>query len=67
MSNQVPNVNTVKSGLCPHGMSPGACPVCSGMGGSGMRPGERIQKPGEMSYHQCAIIEIGRASCRERV
>jgi len=37
-------------------MSPGACPVCSGMGGGSMRTGERPQKAGEMSYHQCAMI-----------
>lgn len=56
MSNQVQNVNNIKSGTCPHGASPGACPICSGMGGGGMRPGERAQKPGEMSYHECAMI-----------
>ena len=28
----------------------------SGMGGGGLRPGERVQKPGEMSYHECAMI-----------
>ena len=38
-------------------MSPSACPICSGMGGGGsMRVGERPQKAGEMSYHQCAMI-----------
>ena len=57
MSNSVTNVNNIKNGLCPHGMSPGACPICSGMGGGGStRVGERPQKAGEMSYHQCAMI-----------
>lgn len=57
MSTQVPNVNNVKAGLCPHGLPPGACPICSNMGGGGsMRAGERPQKAGEMSYHQCAMI-----------
>ena len=55
LSNTVQNVGKVNNGLCPHGMSPGACPVCSGMGGGG-RVGERPQKAGEMSYHQCAMI-----------
>ena len=57
MSKAVQNVNSVKSGLCPHGMPPSACPICSGMGGGGGgRMGEKPQKAGEMSYHQCAMI-----------
>lgn len=56
MSNSVQSINTNKAGTCPHGASPSACPICSGMGGGGLRPGERVQKPGEMSYHECAMI-----------
>ena len=56
MTNGVNAASKVSSGLCPHGMSPGACPVCSGMGGGSTRVGERPQKAGEMSYHQCAMI-----------
>ena len=57
LSTQVPNVNKASSGLCPHGLPPSACPICSNMGGGGsMRMGERPQKAGEMSYHQCAMI-----------
>lgn len=57
MSNSVQNINnSIKAGTCPHGCAQGACPICSGMGGGGMRPGERAQKPGEMSYHECAMI-----------
>jgi len=58
LSNAVNNIanNAAKAGLCPHGTIPGACPICSGMGGGGLRPGERVQKPGEMSYHECAMI-----------
>ena len=57
MATQVPNVNNIKAGLCPHGLPPGACPICSKMGGgSSMRVGERPQKAGEMSYHQCVMI-----------
>ena len=50
------NNNVAKAGTCPHGVAPGACPICSGMGGGGLRPGEKVQKPGEMSYHECAMI-----------
>ena len=57
MSTSVNNITQIKSGTCPHGCAPSACPICSGMGGgSSMRAGERLQKPGEMSYHECAII-----------
>ena len=57
MASQVQNVNKVNAGLCPHGLPPGACPICSNMGGGGsLRVGERPQKAGEMSYHQCAMI-----------
>ena len=57
MSTNIQSVSGIKSGTCPHGMAPGACPICSGMGGGGsMRVGERPQKAGEMSYHECAMI-----------
>jgi len=57
LSNSVQSIaNTNKAGTCPHGVSPGACPICSGMGGGGLRVGERPQKAGEMSYHECAMI-----------
>ena len=47
----------MKSGLCPHGLPPGACPICSNMGGGGgLRAGERPQKAGEMSYHECVMM-----------
>ena len=56
MTNFVNGVNKTISGTCPHGCAPSACPVCSGMGGGSTRMGERPQKAGEMSYHQCAMI-----------
>lgn len=59
MNNSLNSINspTVKAGTCPHGVAPGACPICSNMGGGGgRRVGERVQKPGEMSYHECAMI-----------
>ena len=58
LSNSVQSINKTSSGLCPHGCSPSACPICSGMGGgsTGFRAGERVQKAGEMSYHECAML-----------
>lgn len=39
---------------CPHGLSPGACPVCSGMGGGGSAPKKTDAAPkNEMSYAEC--------------
>ena len=58
MATQVRQINKVSSGLCPHGLAPGACPICSKMGGGGgssLRAGERPQKAGEMSYHECVM------------
>ena len=54
LANPIQNMN--KAGTCPHGAPLGACPICNGMGGSGGRVGERPQKAGEMSYHECAMI-----------
>ena len=56
LATQVKNINKINSGLCPHGLPPSACPICSNMGGGGGRVGERPQKVGEMSYHQCVMI-----------
>ncbi len=47
--------NQVKPGCCAHGLPAGACPVCSMSGGSSRKP-DRSGRPGEMSYHQCAMI-----------
>ena len=57
MTNSIHSTNINKPGTCPHGVAPGACPICSNMGGGGsLRVGERPQKAGEMSYHECAMI-----------
>lgn len=48
----------VRAGTCPHGLPPGACPICSGMGGSGTKvaTADFSAKPGEMSWNECAAI-----------
>lgn len=56
MDSSIQSINSNKAGLCPHGTIPGACPICSGMGGGGRRVGERPQKAGEWSYHHCAMV-----------
>jgi len=46
----------VKAGQCPHGLPAGACPVCSMSGGGGSFRPDKPRKPGEMTYHECAMI-----------
>lgn len=48
-------MNKVNAGLCPHGLPPGACPICSNMAG-GLKQSDRNRKIGEMTYHECAMI-----------
>ena len=68
VSQAIQQVNKLNSGLCPHGLPPSACPICSNMGGGGGgRVGERPQKAGEMSYHQCAMIGAMMAARKERL
>lgn len=53
MANKIPTVNKVNTGLCPHGLPPSACPICSG-GMGGMRS-NKPRRSGEMTYHECAM------------
>lgn len=50
---------SAKIGTCPHGLPPGACPICSG-GGAGAAGAQKkadfSAKPGEMSWAECAAI-----------
>ena len=47
----------VRSGLCPHGLPVGACPICSGgMGSNKVATADFSAKPGEMSWNECAAI-----------
>lgn len=48
--------NNSRIGTCPHGLPQGACPICSGMGGSGAKKADFSAKPGEMSWNECAAI-----------
>lgn len=58
MSVSVPTIGAVRIGTCPHGLSPGACPICSGMSGGGnkLKTADFTAKPGEMSWNECAAI-----------
>ena len=51
------SVTSVRSGLCPHGLPPAACPICSAMGGGNkIKTADFSAKPGEMSWNECAAI-----------
>lgn len=58
MSLNTATVHThTKVGTCPHGLPPGACPICSGMaGGNSTTKRDVPRNPGEMTYNQCAAI-----------
>ncbi len=49
-------VTAIRTGTCPHGLPPGACPMCNGGGGGAQRKADFSAKPGEMSWSQCAAI-----------
>ena len=48
--------NVPKAGLCPHGLSPGACPICSGGGGGVMMDRNTRRRPYEMTWNECYAI-----------
>ena len=71
MGSAVAAVGSVKAGLCPHGMPPAACPICSGMMGGGATANRKTNPPpGEMTYHQCVImgqiLEMQRKAAQRR-
>lgn len=56
MSLTAVKTNNARVGTCPHGLPLGACPICNGMGGGGMKKADFSAKPGEMSWNECAAI-----------
>lgn len=56
MSLTAVKTNSARVGTCPHGLPLGACPICNGMGGGGVKKADFSAKPGEMSWNQCAAI-----------
>lgn len=58
MSISLSSAQNSKIGSCPHGMPPGACPICSGAGGGGggAKKADFSAKAGEMSWADCAAI-----------
>ena len=56
MSLNAVKTNSARIGTCPHGLPLGACPICNGMGGGGVKKADFSAKPGEMSWNECAAI-----------
>lgn len=58
MSFALAPVQAAKIATCPHGLPPGACPICSGAGGGGAsaKKADFSAKTGEMSWSDCAAI-----------
>lgn len=59
MSMPLSSAQNSRIGTCPHGMPPGACPICSGAGGGGGGSAKKADfsaKAGEMSWSECSAI-----------
>ncbi len=66
-----PQVNN-RAGLCPHGLPPAACPICSGggMGGAKMKDSAPVTKPmrsGEWSFMKCYAAGIAMRAQEARI
>jgi len=49
--------NVQKTGLCPHGLPPGACPICSGGGGGVAKMDRNTRRhPGELTWNECYAL-----------
>ncbi len=62
---------TNKAGLCPHGLPPAACPICSGaMGGGGgakIKNSQPIKASNEWSFMKCYAVGLAMKAQEQRV
>ena len=54
MSLTAVQTNSARVGTCPHGLPLGACPICNGMGGGGMKKADFSAKPGITKRTRCS-------------
>ncbi|MBQ3642116.1 hypothetical protein II906_09375 [bacterium] len=70
-SSQIGTNSTNKAGLCPHGLPPSACPICSGgMAGGGKKMQDVATKPmkaSQWSYMKCYAAGIAMRAQENRV
>lgn len=71
MSPTVSPISSNRAGLCPHGLPPAACPICSGGGMSaGAKKDNVVSKPannGEWSYAKCVAVGLQMQSQKAQV
>ncbi len=72
MPSSISSISNTRAGLCPHGLPPSACPICSGGGGmGGARAKETVvTKPtnsGEWSYMKCYAAGLAMRAQEARV
>ena len=72
MSASISPVSSSRAGLCPHGISPSTCPICSGKGGmsggaSKAKETPQMTRPmnsGQWSYMKCVAVGMQMASAK---
>ena len=71
MSSPISSISPNRAGLCPHGLPPAACPICSGGGmAAGGRKENVATKPmnsGEWSYGKCLAVGLQMQAQEARV
>ncbi len=73
MSVSVTSPNTQRAGLCPHGLPPAACPICSGNGGMGgtgrikNTPPPKSTVSNEWSWMKCYTAGLMMKSQQDRI
>jgi len=71
MSSPISSISPNRAGLCPHGLPPAACPICSGGGmAAGGRKENVATKPmnsGEWSYEKCLAVGLQMKAQEARV
>ena len=60
MSSPISATSSNRAGLCPHGLPPAACPICSGGGMAGGVRAKEVTRPAnnEWSYAKCVAVGL---------
>ena len=60
MSTPISSMSSNRAGLCPHGLPPSACPICSGGGMAGGTRAKEVTRPAtnEWSYAKCVAVGL---------
>ena len=68
MTTALAQTKQVNSGLCPHGLPPAACPICSKMSGAGgsNKSMQKSVKPAQWSYMKCLAVGLAMKAQKAR-